>query len=278
MFKGRRLLIATKHGKETVLAPLFEEGLGVQSFVPENFDTDIFGTFSGEVERKEGPVNTVRNKCLEALSVYGCDLGIASEGSFGSHPSIPFIHGNEEIVIFIDKKNDLEIIAKTLEIETNFSAEEIKTWEELVDFAQRGKFPSHALILRSSEKNTKAIFKGITDWDLLKIHYEELRKSTETVVVETDMRALYNPTRMKVIEKAAQALVNKIKSCCPHCNSPGFAVTEAKAGLPCGWCGSPTRSTLSYIYECQKCSYKKEEEYPHGKQREDPMYCDLCNP
>ena len=53
MFEGRRLLIATKHKKEQVIAPILEEGLGVQCFVPENYDSDIFGTFSGEIDRKD---------------------------------------------------------------------------------------------------------------------------------------------------------------------------------------------------------------------------------
>lgn len=278
MFKNRRLLIATKHKKETVLGPLFEKSLGVKSFVSTNFDTDVFGTFTGEVERKEGSVNTVRNKCLEAMKFYGCDLGVASEGSFGSHPFVPFVPANEEIIIFIDRKNDLEITARVVELKTNFSTEEVKTWEELVDFAGRARFPYHALILRNNEVSTTEIIKGITDWDFLKASYEELVKNGFTVVAETDMRALYNPTRMKVIEKTGHKLIEKIKSCCPNCNSPGFGVTTATAGLPCNLCGMATRSTLSYTYECQKCSFTSEEKFPNGKHYEDPMYCDICNP
>ncbi|RTY96888.1 hypothetical protein EKL98_16285, partial [Flavobacterium bomense] len=96
--------------------------------------------------------------------------------------------------------------------------------------------------------------------------------------IETDMRAMYNPTRMKVIEKAAFKLVDKIKSLCPKCRTPGFGIIDRREGLPCQQCHFPTRSTLSHIYSCQKCSYKKEEKYPNGKQTEDPMYCDICNP
>ena len=52
MFKGRRLLIATKHQKEKVIVPLLEMELGVKCFVPEYFDPDVLGTFTGEVERR----------------------------------------------------------------------------------------------------------------------------------------------------------------------------------------------------------------------------------
>lgn len=278
MFKGRRLVIATKHKKEIVLGPLFEKNLEVKSFVPEKFDTDRYGTFSGEIERTDEPVVAVRKKCLEAMAVNGCDLGIASEGSFGSHPHVPFVPGNEELVIFIDKKNDLEILGRELTMETNFSGEEVKTWEKLKEFANRSKFPSHAIILRSKGKLAEDIVKGISDWNSLKSWYRELSRKGSSVFVETDMRALYNPTRMKAIERAGRSLVEKIKSICPHCHTPGFSVIEAKSGLPCSLCGSATRSVQSYIYGCLKCSFQREEKFPQKKVSEDPEYCDFCNP
>tara|TARA_B110000116_G_C16594769_1_gene472242 strand:+ start:294 stop:461 length:168 start_codon:yes stop_codon:yes gene_type:complete len=55
MFKGRPLIIATKHEKEKIIAPLLEDNLGGISFVNPDFDTDMLGTFSGEVERKTDP-------------------------------------------------------------------------------------------------------------------------------------------------------------------------------------------------------------------------------
>jgi hypothetical protein len=83
---------------------------------------------------------------------------------------------------------------------------------------------------------------------------------------------------MTVIEKTTQKLVQKIKSTCPQCQMPGFGITDTKKGLECSLCGSPTNSTLSYIYTCQHCQFTKEEMYPHNKTAEDPMYCDYCNP
>lgn len=88
-FKGRRLLIATKHKKERVIAPILEKELGVNCFVTD-IDTDKFGTFTGEIERKEDAISTARNKCLLAMELENCDLVLASEGSFGAHPSLFF--------------------------------------------------------------------------------------------------------------------------------------------------------------------------------------------
>ena len=54
-FSGRKLLIATMHQKEKAIAGILEKQLGVKCVVPENFNTDLLGTFSGEVEREDDP-------------------------------------------------------------------------------------------------------------------------------------------------------------------------------------------------------------------------------
>ncbi len=278
MFEGRRLIIATKHQKEQVIAPLLEEAIGVTCFVDESFDTDLLGTFSGEVEREQDPVTTARLKCLKAMELNNCDLGVASEGSFGAHPSMVFASADDEFLIFIDKKNDLEIIARELSTETNFNGKAIKSEKDLMDFAELVKFPSHALILKKSKEATEDMVKAITSFDDLKDAFHTLLEKHQTVFAETDMRALYNPSRMLVIEAATKKLVAKIQSSCPECHMPGFGVSDLKKGLPCDLCGSPTQSTLSLIYTCQKCHYTNEELYPNNKKVEDPMYCDCCNP
>ena len=278
MFKGRQLVIATKHHKEKVIAPLFEQAFGLNCFIPENFDTDLLGTFTGEIGRKDDPITTLRNKCLQAMELSNCDLGIASEGSFGSHPNIPYGHADDELLIFIDKKNNLEIIERELSLSTNFNGTEVKTEKELIDFANHIKFPEHALIIQKSADDTSEIIKGITSLDLLIESFQTIYKKYGQAYLITDMRALYNPTRMEVIKIATEKLVKKINSSCPNCTTAGFGITDVREGLPCELCGFPTHSTLSYIYTCLKCNFNKEEKYPHGKFKEEPMYCDVCNP
>jgi len=278
MFQGRKLLIVTKHKKENVIAPIFEKGLGVRCFVSDKFDTDTLGTFSGEIDRKDGALATLRNKCLLAMEANDCDLAIASEGSFGMHPTIFIAHADDEFLIFIDKKNELEIIARELSLNTNFNGCDIKNEVELLEFAANANFPSHGLILKPSEKNFSKIVKGITDEKILKESFHEMMKEFGNVYTETDMRALYNPTRMSVIETATLKLMKTVHSLCPMCETPGFGVSDAKMGLPCESCNSATRSTLSFIYTCKKCNHTSEELYPNKKMTEDPMYCDFCNP
>jgi hypothetical protein len=278
MFNGRKLIIATKHKKESVIAPILEKSLGVRCFTDETFDSDTLGTFTGEIDRKLDPIATVRQKCLLAMKLNNCDLGVASEGSFGSHPTLFFASADDEFLIFIDKKNNLEIIARELSMDTNFNGSEIENEKDLLEFAESVKFPSHGLILRKSKTDHSDIIKGITKLQDLKKAFHLLYKNFNGVYVETDMRAMYNPSRMTVIENATKKLVAKLNSCCPQCNIPGFGITDAKKGLECSLCGSATNSTLSYIYICQHCQHTKEAMYPHKKTTEDPMYCDYCNP
>ena len=278
LFQNRKLLIATKHQKEKVIAPIIEKELGVRCFINECFDTDTLGTFTGEIQRELDPVSTAREKCLQAMKLSNCDLGIASEGSFGPHPSMFFISADDEFLIFIDTINNIEVIVRELSTSTNFNGSKLQNEKELLEFANQAGFPNHGLILRKSKDENTDIYKGITDIEILKKSFDHLYSKYNSVYAETDMRAMYNPTRMKVIEKAAEKLVQKIKSTCPQCKMPGFGITDAKKGLKCSLCGLPTNSILSYIYVCQHCKFAKEEMYPHNKTTEDPTYCDYCNP
>lgn len=278
MFKGRKLLIATKHGKEKVLAPLLESSLGVTCIVPGDFDTDVFGTFTGEHERIFDPVATARMKCVMAMNKYGVDLVIASEGSFAPHPSIFFINADEEILMLRDKVNDLEICIKELNTATNFNGEDVYTFEQLKEFAAKVNFPSHALILRADRTHVKNIHKGIKDWTTLKDLFYDTLETHGKVYIETDMRAMNNPTRMKVIEKAAHKLIQRILSECPQCNTPGYGIVDVVKGLPCSQCHMPTQGIKAYKYACAKCGHSEINSEAVTSKMQDPMYCDFCNP
>lgn len=277
-FEGRKLIIGTKHGKEKVIAPILEKELKVHCFVDLDFDTDVFGTFTGEIERLEDPISTLRTKCLAAMKLNNCDLGIASEGSFGAHPSFFFSSADDELMILIDTKNKIEIIARLLTTETNFDGQKVTKIEELKTFAKKAGFPSHALIIKKSANDLSITRKGIRTHNELNASFNFFIKEFGQAYVETDMRAMLNPTRMSIIEKLTIKLVQKIKQQCPNCEAPGFDVTEIIPGLPCNYCKMHTNSTLSHQYTCQKCAHTMNVKFPHDKEFEDPTYCNFCNP
>jgi hypothetical protein len=277
LFKNRSVIIATKHRKEAAIAQVLEAQLGVKTVVPEQFDTDQFGTFSGEVERKDDPITTARVKCMKALELFGGDLVVASEGSFGTHPEVPMVQADEEWIMLLDRKNGWEIVGRALSLETNFAGRAVAEYEELEGFAQEAGFPDHGLILRDKENSIAQLHKGIQDWDILKEVFEKMRKEYGSIWVETDMRALYNPTRMNVIGQATQNLVERIKSLCPQCAAPGFWIHNVERGLPCAQCGAPTHGISRFIWSCQQCGHHEARPNP-DKTVEDPMYCFQCNP
>lgn len=277
-FTGRKLTIATMHQKERVIQPILEKELQVVCEVPENFNTDLFGTFSGEVKRTSTAIKTAREKCLAAMEITGSEMAVSSEGSFGSYPGIAFLPGNEELIFFMDKKNDIELFVREITHQTNFRGKTVSSENDLNDFIKSCGFPHHGVILKGEKKDQQIIKKGIVDLQELWKHFYALVDSDLQISVETDMRAMHNPTRMSTIENAAKKLVEVLKNNCPSCQKPGFQISEYLSGLPCDLCGYPTASSLIGVFTCNSCGYRKEEMYPHNKTSEDPQFCDRCNP
>lgn len=277
-FQGRSIVIATMHRKEAVIAPILKERLGLNPFVINNLNTDELGTFTGEVERKGDPLSTARHKCMMAMDITGLDMAIASEGSFGAHPEVFFAKADDEIILMLDKKNNLEFTGRVLSLETNFDGTSIDSWIKLRQFAENAKFPGHGLILRRKEGSSEIFEKGIRSWARLEELCNSYLEKYGEIWVETDMRAMHNPTRMKVIEEATRQLVSNVLSCCPNCGAPGFVVVESIPGLPCSLCHQPTRSIRSLRYLCKSCGHEKLAPRQDNKYEEDPMYCDFCNP
>lgn len=278
MFTNRKILIATKHHKEKVIAPLLEQHFGMDCSIAHHFDTDSLGTFTGEIERKEDPLLTLRNKCLHALEGTNFDLAIASEGSFGPHPTNYFITAGDELILLLDRKNNIELLARELTTETNFNARTIQSYQELLEFSSIIGFPQHRLIMRKSMDDFEDIYKGIGDAKELKNRFDALLKKYGKAYIETDMRAMYNPTRMKSIERGLHHLIESMKSLCPSCKTPGFTVRKSESGLPCAWCNTPTKSPKNDIKTCIKCDFEERIPYPNNRREEDPTYCDICNP
>jgi hypothetical protein len=261
------------HGKEKVIGPALEKAYRMKYSVAA-LDTDLLGTFSGEVERVLTPLEAAREKCRLALEKNDAEIAIASEGSFGSHPTLYFMPSDEEILLLVDRKNDLEIAVKHTSLQTNYGYFSTESDESLADFLKRVKFPSHALIVKTSD----FLEKGIQSREQLDRAINACISLNGQYQLMTDMRAMYNPSRMSVIQEATDKLIQKMRSQCPACSRPGFWITDALTGLLCSTCSMPTRSVKTVIYSCEGCHYTEKADFPDGKTEEDPMFCDFCNP
>ncbi|MDQ3109142.1 MAG: hypothetical protein M3R17_04535 [Bacteroidota bacterium] len=281
LFKNRTAVLLTMHQKEDVIFPVLQ-ATGMLLKVEKMYDTDLLGTFTNEIARQGSQLEAARAKALKAIEITGNSIGIASEGSFGSHPTIYFVPANIELVLLVDAENKIEIAGWELTTDTNFSGTEVTNYEEALVFAEKTGFPQHGLVVKypAKEDGNKIAAKGIISPETLKSAIAEALKFSldGKAHLETDMRALYNPTRMKVIEKATINLLSKIKSLCPECGCPGFEITEWIKGLPCENCFFPTRGISKHIYQCKKCNHKKEIEYPDDQKYSEARFCDFCNP
>jgi hypothetical protein len=281
-FAGRVAVIATMHRKEQAIAPCLESALGVHIYVPPNFNTDSLGTFTRDIDRPADQLATARLKAQAALELTGGALAIASEGSFGPHPQIPFVPCDREIVLLLDQEHKLEIVGQAISTDTNYRSQTIRSVDEALAFAQAVGFPGHGLVVMPTAVGSPAsvIAKGITTATALTHAVETAltHSANGAVHIETDMRAHYNPTRMKVIAEATADLVRAIAQRCPNCGCPGFAIVRRNPGLPCAWCKTPTLLTLSVAYGCQRCNFEQTEHFPDGQQSADPGNCAYCNP
>lgn len=270
--------LASIHKKEKAVGLPFEKSLGCK-IIPAQINTDLLGTFTGEIERTLTPLACVKEKCYRGLDLEKGALGVANEGSFGPHPLFPFIPADLEILFFTDINLGFELTLSKISLETNFSAKSIQSIDELSAFAKKALFPSHALILRPQDtKDSNLIFKGVQDYEEL---YRIFQKCSEIskdrlVSVETDMRAHMNPTRMKRIEELAYEMAGRLATPCPSCQIPGWGVVKSLLGLPCKECRMPTDLIKAKIFGCCQC--KHEEMLENQKEMADPGYCPFCNP
>ena len=279
-YAGSSIILTTKHSKSRALAPSFLNFLSAE-IIEFEIDTDKFGTFSGEIERKENALECAKIKCELGIKMTDSNYGLASEGSFGPHPYIPFLASDHEILYFIDRKRDFHLYLSRLSEKTNYNMQSVVSMEELQKFSEKALFPSHALIVRPDNKENKnKIFKGINTPKMLEDAFEASMKHSKngSVWVETDMRANMNPSRMIVIQELAEEIAKRLSALCTKCNTPGWGKVSVEKGLECSWCGLKTELIKAEIYGCTKCDYKEKMPPSHSLHKADPGNCLNCNP
>jgi hypothetical protein len=143
-------------------------------------------------------------------------------------------------------------------------------------------FPDHAVIVAPNEPRLASapIAKGIEDHAVLftAIAAAAAASRDGLALVQSDMRANRNPTRMTTLGRLAEKLADRLNCACPVCAAPGFGVVGTEPGLPCAWCGSPTHMQRSQILGCAGCEFREQRSRPDGLAEADPGHCANCNP
>ena len=281
-YAGSCFVLTTKHAQSIAVAAPFWDKLKA-SMVEYPLDTDLLGTFSGEVERAGSAVECARRKCEWSLEWLGekVEFALASEGSFGPHPFIPFVACDHEILYFIDRRHGFHLHLSHISPKTNYGMKAVDSLEDLLTFAEASQFPSHALILRPKGGEIKTpVFKGVESEAAILDAFRECRKHSSDghVWAETDMRAMFNPSRMDVIGELAAKLADRLATHCPKCSLPGWGKVRVEKGLECTWCRSATELVKSDIFGCVKCDYEEMRKRADGLTQADPRNCSYCNP
>ncbi len=276
IYKDKYVLLASKHNKEQAIEPVFRDTLACNICV-EDIDTDQFGTFTGEIPRYSSAYETCVLKAKHAANEKKYAFSIASEGSFGPHPSSPFIAHAHEIMVFVDLENDWIIAEQLITPNTNYKMMTIQQDTQLDQFLTSTLFPSHGLTLQSGDRRD-IIAKGIVNDHQLQTALTAGFKKYNELFIATDMRAMMNPTRMRTLSELATKLAIRINSACPSCNIPGFGFKSVSGKLPCNLCGD---DTAMYQYEqwgCIQCDYQEQRPRKDKLVAADPAHCDYCNP
>jgi hypothetical protein len=275
-YSHQKVLLASKHKKEQAIAQPFWEKLSCTLCV-HDFDTDQFGTFTGEIPRSHTPYETCLLKAKTAALHHGYHLVVASEGSFGRDPWNPFVATDHEWMLFIDMKRNWVISEQLVSMKTNYGMMTIDQHTDISDFLSQVQFPSHALTLQNVS-NHAVIAKGIHDEDTLEKVLAIAFKTQAQLLLGTDMRAMFNPTRMGVLRELAEQLVVRIARYCACCHAPGFGFKSTQGRLSCADCGAPTSFYKEEVWGCIQCDYQEYRGRKDGLLKVDPTYCHCCNP
>lgn len=280
-YQGQHAVLATMHGKEAAIAPVFHRRLGLEVATAPGLDTDALGTFTGEVPR----VGTIREAAIAkaglGMRATGMTIGLASEGSYGPHPHIPFIPGGVELMVMVDDMRGIVVAEHLIDDAPAIAHVFAEAGDDLGPFLDRIGFPHHALIVKPAEGDGDApIIKGIRNRSEL---YQAVatcsaRSRDGRALVQTDMRAHMNPTRMATLSRLASALAARLASLCPACGAPGYGQVDVETGLPCEWCGAPSVMVRHAILGCVACAHRETRPRADGKTHADPGHCPQCNP
>lgn len=284
-YGGVEVAFLTRHGKQHPVRGPLERALGCRIAHTDAYDTDLLGTFTGEVARAGSALDAARRKAVIGMELLGLGVGIGSEGTFGADPVGGLLPWDLELLVWVDRERGIEVVG-TAQGPAMHGRIEVRDPAALDAAARRFGAPSHGLVLRpvGAAVATGMLHKGLggeapEDRAALRAAFGACLAASPVaaVAVETDLRAHFNPTRRRIIEAAAADLARRLAARCPACEGPGYGRERAEPGLSCAACGAPTRAPSAEILACPGCGHRERRPLDAAKGA-DPATCDLCNP
>ncbi len=278
-YAGATAVLATKHDKLPLIAPPLEDAVGLRVEAVA-IDTDTLGTFTGDIPRQGPPLDTAIAKARLGMNAAVRPLGLASEGSIGPDPAMPFVHSDREIVVLVDDENGIIVWESHSSWDIIANSTSVGPDGDLGPFLSQARFPEHQLIVRPNCGTVHPIHKGISSLDHLTAAVAECAAAATDGLarVETDLRAHACPSRRAVIAAAAERLADRIATRCPACGAPGWGRVDVLLGIPCAWCGTEVPRPRAEIDGCVACEHRQTRSIVSAEVRADPGECPYCNP
>jgi hypothetical protein len=275
-YEGAVVAFATMHGKEQLAAEPFLQLLGARVTAPNGLNTDLLGTFAGDIPRTLSPIDAARVKARLGMHIDNTPLGLASEGTFAPTPNSPGLVENTELLLFIDDVLQIEVVEISRVMSPLPGPRTISDMDAGLAFATRTGFPQQGIVLAASDGDGPTWRKDLRTTAELTRALDELFDTVNEVTIQPDYRAHACPARAEHLRALAERLAQRIATPCPVCAAPGWGPVASEPGLPCRDCGEPTELEAHTVEGCARCSHRVRT--PVAARRASPEWCAHCNP
>lgn len=300
-YAGTLAVVTTRHDKLELVAPPLWSAVGM-GVVLSAADTDALGTFSGEVPRVGGQLETAVRKARLGMAATGLHLGIASEGSIVDPSGFGLGAVDRELVVLVDDHRGIVVAGRASSTDVIAVAATVAPDQPIDDLLRRAEVPPHHLVVSplgvSPTMSTPATVpaaapvagepqprwwagttKAVADRAGLAAAIERAAACSPQgrARVETDLRAHLCPSRRPVIAAAARDLATRLATRCPTCASPGWGRASVELGRACAWCGGPTDEIAAHRWACPACQASQRRSVAPDTPG-DPGRCPRCNP
>ena len=249
--------------------------LDAEVVVAPGLDTDMLGTFSGEVPRPDALVETCVLKAELAFRTLDVDCSLANEGSYGPIDRVPLMPSGMEIMAFIDRRRGVRLIETLASSRTNWRLWRFKVGDpRVVPAVTAMGFPRFGVFVIAGSDPSRPVNDLATIPEVVAaVDREASRSEDGEAILIADMRAHRNPTRMGVLRALSFQLAKRLERLCPRCRAPGFGPIGARRGLPCEACGEPTHWIAFVIDGCSACGYTAASPRKDGRRAASRLSC-----
>jgi hypothetical protein len=166
-----------------------------------------------------GVLEQLRQMAETLSEQYGLDDVMVAGGRFFAHPWRSGISLHQEWMLWYDRRTGQELLEQVMTERTNYAMITVsKMGQDVSAFLDRIGFPTHAVVIRPSAGTSDApFFHGLQSLNAVE---EAIACSAEAamdgrILLQSDMRAHVNPTRMNVLRQLADKLSDRLRTIQP---------------------------------------------------------------